>query len=576
MSGILGLMDIAKRALAAQQLGVEVTSHNISNVDTPGFSRQIVYLETSLALPSPYGPLGFGVQVTGIERAFNSFIVARLDQNSAYLGEYKTIKSNLDQVASLFNETQATGMTDLFSGFWDAWHDLADNPSGSGERQSLITLAENLGDAFASRADQLVQSRNAITQQLGPTIQKINNLSAEIAQLNGEIVSLEVNGEMANDLRDQRNLALNQLSELAGISYYTTGDGTISVTLPNGSSLVEGVNSWDLDYTITAADTVTINWVGPGGTVQDVTSSLRGGELSALVQVRDTLIPGYQSDLDDIAKELIAQINSRHSQGVGLDLFSSATSSNFVTTAELGNPLINNPSLAFGDRITAGTFVVHVEDSTAGTSTPTTITIAAGTTLASLAADLNAIAGISAAVVTSGNENRLEITADAANFTFGFSQDNSNALMALGVNTFFKGDSAWTIGVNDDVASDPNLIAAGTIDPTTYAHPPGDNSNALLLAEMGEQPVGPGGLPFSAAYQQFVTNIGLDTEDAGNKESYYQGLVDQFTEMRNSVSGVSLDEELTNLIKFQRAYQAAAKMVTTADELLETLLSLKK
>lgn len=573
MSGILGLMDIAKRALAAEQLGVEVTSHNISNVNTPGFSRQIVNFETSLALPSPYGPLGYGVQVTGIERAFNSFLVARLDQNTSFLGENKTIKSSLDQVASLFNETQATGMTELFSGFWDAWQALADNPSGSGERQALLTQAQNLADALSSRADQLVQTRTAITQQIGPTIEEINNYAAQVGQLNREIVSIEVNGEMANDLRDQRNVALNKLSELAGVSYYTSGDGTISVTLPNGASLVEGVNSWELDYTITPADTVSILWEGPGGAVEDVTSSLNGGVLSALVQVRDTLLPQYQSDLDDIAKELVAQVNSQHSQGAGLDLYSTATSSNFVTTADLGAPLINNPSLSFGDRITAGQFTIHVEDGSGGT-VATNIVIGAGTTLSDLATALNGVANISAAVVTSGNENRLEITADAG-YSFGFSQDDSQALMALGVNTFFTGDSAWTIGVNDTLLNNANLVAAGTIDPTTGAHPPGDNSNALALSDLGEQLVGPGGLTFSDAYQQFVTNIGLDADNAGNQESYYQGLVDQFTQMRDSVSGVSLDEELTNLIKYQRAYQAAAKMVTTADELLQTLLTLK-
>jgi flagellar hook-associated protein 1 FlgK len=378
---------------------------------------------------------------------------------------------------------------------------------------------------------------------------------------------------MANDLRDQRNLALNKLSELAGVSYYTSGDGTISVTLPNGASLVEGLNAWKLDYQITPADTVSILWEGPGGTIEDVTSGLNGGELSALIKVRDTLIPQYQSDLDDIAKELVAQVNSQHSQGVGLDLFSTTTSSNFVADPDAA--LINNPSLAFGDRITVGTFVVHVEDSSTGVSTPATITIAAGTTMNGLATALDAIAGISATVVTSGTENRLQITADDADHTFGFSQDDSNVLMALGLNTFFKGDSAWSIGVNDTLINNSNFIAAGQIDPLTGAHPPGDNRNALVLSDLGDQPVGPGGLTFSDAYQQFVTSIGLEAEDAGNKQTYYQGLVDQFTQMRDSVSGVSLDEELTNLIKFQRAYQAAAKMVTTADELLQTLLTLK-
>ncbi|MBI4796882.1 MAG: hypothetical protein HY790_13785, partial [Deltaproteobacteria bacterium] len=366
---------------------------------------------------------------------------------------------------------------------------------------------------------------------------------------------------------------INKLSELAGVRYYTSGDGTISVTLPNGASLVEGVNSWKLDSQITPADTVSILWEGPGGAVEDVTSSLSGGELSALVQVRDTLIPQYQSDLDDIAKELIAQVNSQHSQGVGLDLYSTTTSSYFINTADLAAPLINNPSLSFGDRITAGQFTVHVEDGT-GATAATVINITAATTLNDLATALNAVPNLNASIVTTGNENRLEITADAG-YSFGFSEDDSQTLMALGLNNFFTGDSAWSIGVNDTLLNNSDLIAAGTIDPTTGAHPPGDNSNALLLADLGEQPVGPGGLTFSDAYQHFVTNIGLDAENAGNKQTYYQGLVDQFTQMRDSVSGVSLDEELTNLIKFQRAYQAAAKMVTTADELLQTLLSLK-
>jgi len=132
MSGILGLMDIAKRALAAEQLGVEVTSHNISNVNTPGYSRQIVQFETSTPIPSPYGPLGYGVTVTGIERAFNPFVTSRLDANTSLLAENKSTKTALDQIASYFNETQDSGMSQLISGFFNAWGTLSDNPSGAG------------------------------------------------------------------------------------------------------------------------------------------------------------------------------------------------------------------------------------------------------------------------------------------------------------------------------------------------------------------------------------------------------------------------------------------------------------
>ncbi len=577
MSGITGLLDIAKRALAAEQLGVEVTSNNISNVNTPGYSRQIVNFETSTPVPSPYGPLGYGVTVQGIKRAFDPYVAARLDANTSMLSEQKSTKGYLDQVASLFNETDSnSGMNTLISGFWDSWNALADSPSGAGQRQSLLTNAQNLADAFSSRADQLVVLRNSVSQQIPPTITEINNYTSQIAHLNLEITSAEVNGQQANDLRDQRNAAINSLAGLVGINYYTSGDGTISVSLTDGSSLVQGVSSWTLSSAVdSTTGKMVITWNGPGGTTKDVTSSISGGELSSQLQVRDTLIPKYQSELDALAKSLVKAVNSQHSQGVGLDLFSTTTSSNYVGTTDLSSPLINNPSLSFGSDITAGSFVMHVEDSS-GSSTATTIPITATTTLSDLASYINTnVANVTATVVTSGSENRLKITG-ASGYTFGFSDDSSNALMALGVNTFFKGDSAYTIGVNDAVASNPDLIAAGKINTTTGAHAPGDNSNALALADLANQTVGPNNQTIGDAYQQIVTNIGLDDEEAGSQQTYYQGLVDQFQKMKDSVSGVSLDDELTNLIKYQRAYQAAAKMVTTADELLQTLLTLKQ
>ncbi|RJR33150.1 MAG: flagellar hook-associated protein FlgK [Deltaproteobacteria bacterium] len=573
MSGILGLMDIAKRALAANQLGVEVTGNNIANVNTPGYSRQRAIFETSQALPMPYGPLGYGVKVSGIERAFDPLVAARLDQNTSSLADYKARKADLDQVASLFNETQDGGLSQLLAEFWDAWNDLADNPTGAGERQTLLGQAQTLADAFSFRADQLVQARIDITQRIGPIIEEINAHAARIAQLNGEIQAIETPEQHANDLRDERQSELNQLSELIGIRYYTTGDGSINVTLANGASLVQSMDSYSLRYEITPSDTVSVIWQGPGGTEEDVTSGLNGGELSAHIAVRDTLIPQFQGDLDALAQELIAGVNTLHSQGVGLEMLSTATSSYYV--ASTAAALQNNPSLAFGDRIAAGQFTVHVEDGSGGT-TATAINITSATTLSDLATALNAVAGIGAAIVTNGSENRLQITADPG-YSFGFSEDTSNVLMALGVNTFFAGDDAWSLKVNDALVSDPDLIAAGRIDTLTGAHPPGDNRNALALADLENQAVtGLGGLTFEDAYRQLVTDIGLEAEDAANKQNFYQGLVDQFTQLRDSVSGVSLDDELTNLIKFQRAYQAAAQMITAADEMLQALLAIKK
>jgi flagellar hook-associated protein 1 FlgK len=158
---------------------------------------------------------------------------------------------------------------------------------------------------------------------------------------------------------------------------------------------------------------------------------------------------------------------------------------------------------------------------------------------------------------------------------FGFARDDSNLLLSLGLNTFFTGDKAYTLAVNPWVLDNPALIAAGQFDPDG-ARAPGDNRNALIMADLEDAPAGPDGLTFTDAYRGLVTDIGLDAEQAGQEAGFQQKLVEQLTQMRDAVSAVSLDEELANLIKFQRAYQAAARLVTVADELYQTILAMRR
>ena len=170
MSGVTAILDNASRALLAELLGVEVTGHKIANVDTPGFSRQTVDYVSATPVPSPYGPVGTGVKVQGIERAFDPFITSQLNEKSSLLSDYQTRSSALEQVATYFNETQDGGLNDILSKFFSAWQDLANNPTGAGEQQTLLNQALNLSDAFNSRADELVQERQSFLQQIGPTI----------------------------------------------------------------------------------------------------------------------------------------------------------------------------------------------------------------------------------------------------------------------------------------------------------------------------------------------------------------------------------------------------------------------
>jgi flagellar hook-associated protein 1 FlgK len=571
MSGITAILDNASRALMAEQLGVEVTGNNIANVNTPGYSRQSVNYVTAYPEASPWGPLGRGVQVQGIQRAFDPFITARLNQNNSLLSDYQTTSSALEQVAAYFNETQDGGINDLLSQFFTAWHDVADNPSGAGERETLVNRGLTLSDAFSSRADQLVQERLSLLQQIGPTINEINSHSANIAQLTRQIVETEASGQAANDLRDKQQLEIAQLSQLIGVQTYTAGDGTVSVSLSNGLPLVQGVLSFSLTSQVSASDTVDLTWQGPGGNDVSIdTSSLSGGKLAALIRTRDEVVPKYQQDLDQLAKDIIVAVNNQHSQGVGLELFSQTKGTYQVTdpTATLAS------SLPLGDQIVNGSFQINIDRN--GTPLASgTITIDPSLSLNDVVQSINTDPVLGGYLTASVEDNSLKIVANSSTDTFGFAGDNSLALTALGVNTFFTGDKAYTFGVNAWVLDNPNLVAAGQFD-ASGAHAVGDNRNALALLALEDAPVGPDGMTFSDAYQSLVTNLGLNAQDAGSQKAFYQGLVDQLSQMRDSVSGVNLDEELTNLVKFQRSYQAAAKLISTADELYQTLLDTKK
>jgi flagellar hook-associated protein 1 FlgK len=571
MSGITHILDMASRALLSEQVGIEVTSHNVTNVNTPGYSRQRVHFETSIPLPSPWGPLGDGVKVQGIDRAFDPFITRRLNETTSTLSDYQALQAHLDQVASLFNETNEAALNDRLSEFWAAWHDLADNPSGQGERQALLQNAAGLCEILNFQADCLVQERTSLVQQLGPLINDINAHTARIAELNREIQGVEANGQLANDLRDQRELELARLSELTGIRYYTSKDGMINVSLTNGVSLVQGVASWTLEYAITPSDTVAVLYNGPGGIQKDVTAGLTGGKLAALITVRDELIPNYQTSLDDLARQLIIAVNGQHTQGAGLELFDSVTGSYAVN--DPADPL-NNTGLPFGNLLTAGSFELHVERDGVLLASGT-IAVAPGMSLNDLITAINTNADVGAYLTASLDGNRLNISTNLASDAVGFARDDSRLLTTLGLNTFFAGDKAYTLTVNPWVLDHPEYIAAGQFD-LDGARAVGDNRNALSLADLADAAVGPDNLTFADAYRRLVTDIGLDTEQAGQEALFQQKLLDQLTQMRDAVSGVSLDEELSNLIKFQRAYQAAARLISVADELYQTLLALRR
>jgi flagellar hook-associated protein 1 FlgK len=582
-SGVGMVLSIAKDALAAQQYGINITGHNIANVNTPGYSRQSPLLEAKK--PERFGGvlLGRGVETTQVLRASDQVIENRLMQQKSDMFSFKEMEHYMQVFEGLFNENSESSLSGLMVDFWNLWHDIANNPSGTPERVALYEHSVLLSQQFNDLDGALSQLGTDLTNALRGGIEKINAITAEIARLNNEIAGLEIDG-MANDLRDQRNTLASELAEYIDMKIFEQSNGSFTIVSAKGCVLVNQNESYDLELNGTA-----VEWHGSGSSTVDITNHITNGKLGGWLDMRDEVVAKYQGDLNALAEEFIWTVNQQHSQGVGLGGFSSVEAAYKVSDngEELGTV---DSGLDYYDKISDGTFNVWVYDSNGAVvgGAPTVITVDAdpgGTTLTSITADINAIANMSASITT---DNKLQIDA-ASGFTFAFSDDTSNVLSALGINTFFQGATAGGMGVSDVIGSNKDYIAAAQIDASgNYAS--GDNTNALTMTDLqfasksigiwtcdrlAGNTEGTTTATIENYYHAMVGSIGIKAASISGSRAFNEVMVNELKTMRESISGVSLDEEMTELIKFQNAFAAAAKLITVADEMLDTLISIK-
>jgi len=588
MSGAGMVLSVAKGALLAQRGAIDIISHNIANVNTPGYSKQTAILSAIEGSPYSGKIFGRGVSLEEILRNTDSFVENRLRERRSELSAMQEKEIYMSTIEGLFSENTENGLSTQLVDFWNAWYDVSNNPAGIPEREIINERGVLLSQAFQSLSTDLYAMQQEVNHTLSSTLENINALTAKIAELSEQIVGMQVKGE-ANDLKDRRSEYLTQLAGYINVKAYEHEDGNMTVSTGRGYLLVCKAENYELSL-----EGDQIVWESSGTGTVNITDTITGGKLGGWLDIRDELIPKYQADMDEMAKAIIWQVNQTHSQGVGLNGFTGVTGTDAATGAAIALGTAGS-GLDFYDKIQDGSFQIWLYDSSGALvgATSTAIPIDADvTTLNALAADLTTIdTDLGAADVFSATvnaDNRLVLTATGG-YTFAFSGDTSNVLAALGVNTFFTGDSAATIAMNPALALDKNLIAAGRVSATGEIAA-GDNSNALVMSnlqyedtsirrwiyERGETAVSGNVVGTIGAYlSSFESSIGIASQSAQRLREFNQSIFNTLRQARDSVSGVSLDEEMTNLIKYQHAYTAAAKLVTTADQMLETLLNLK-
>jgi len=443
-------------------------------------------------------------------------------------------------------------------------NDFANNVEDIPTRVATLTQAETLAAILRRNASSLEDLRTAANEDVRALVPTINGVAEQIAELNHAIKTLEASGGTANDLRDDRDVLLDELAGYVNIDYRERTDGQVDV-LVAGEELVTGNRARALEAVPDGSidpnrpDFLRVQFANTGTEV-----NISDGELAGAIEQRDVALSGLVEDNDTLAAALIEHVNAIHSGGNGLtNLNVPLSTSNAVTDPAAA---LDSAGLPFA--INDGAFEIVVYDSANNISETISVPVTAGTTsLNDIAAAINGSASMNA-TITNG---MLTVTPDAG-FTYTFNNDTANALPALGMNGLFTGTNARNIGVSQHLIDDPALLSSGD---SLNVLETGDNTVALELAALRNTPILSNDTESLGDYfESTIVQLGIDAGANLDTRDVQNAVIQDLELRRQEVSGVNLDEEVTTLIQVQKAFDASARVITITDRMLDTLLSI--
>jgi flagellar hook-associated protein 1 FlgK len=556
--GISSILDTAKQAIFAQQKALQVVGNNIANVNTPGYSRQRPVI---LPVTPNFNTraLNGGVTIDQVQRMYDKFIGAQINTANANLQSAKSQDDLLSQIEALFNDLGAApgGLANSLEELFQGFQELANNPQGVPERTMLQQRGTLLVNAFHDLHNKLANLVQDMNGMLSDEVSEANNLVNKIAELNLKIQEMEVDPKNpANTLRDQRDVVLKQLAEIVEITSFEDTNGQVTVLLGTGRPLVEGARANSLTLVADPDDPKIqeVRMRDAQGNLFDISSNITGGTMHGIITTRDTLVPSFKSSVDRLAAQLISSVNQTHANGYGAD---GSTSTNFfVPRTVSGQPLSQNTggatlqsvSVFDASQLTLDDYRINFT----ATGPPATFNIVNASTGANVATGQTYTSG--AAIRFGGIEVVLANGSGAP--------VNGDVFLINGTR-----DTANAIALDPAILNDVQKIAAG-------ATPlPGDNANALALSQLRDATT-IDGTTFGTFYGNLVSRVGLEKRNSAILTEQRQLVLTEVENRRESLSGVSLEEEQLDLIRFQQAFNAAAQFVRVADEMGQTILNL--
>ena len=567
-------LQIGRSALMSYQSALQVLGNNVANAGNPDYTRQAVGLGSVNGAPLPEGfRPGAGVALTSLQRSLDEALEHRLRVSIGGQHAVLAEEDTLSQVEVMFDELTGIGLAGQMSAFFTSLDEVHNDPSDTAIRAVAIAEGASLASALRQVRAELLALGQAADEQIATLVEQVNGIASDIAELNTQIVAAEAGGHApANALRDQRDALLRRLSEIVDVDTRVQEDGSLYVFI-GSEALVQGSVAREL----AAEQRLDGEFVRTAVSFADTGADIRprGGTLLGLVNARDQHAYGGIGRINELAAGIIAEVNRIHSDGQGLVGFTSV-----IGTESLLDPtaVLNSAEAGLGLTPQNGSLFIVVSDDTTNTPVAYQIQIdldgeGADTTLESLVTQINdTVTGVTASVTA---DHRLQLEADAGlSFTFGhdgqdFREDTSDVLAALGVNTFFQGFDASDIAVNASLEGRPELLAAA------ITNLPGDGGNAARLAELDSATSAQlGDVSILDFYNRIAGDVAVTTAAAHSSAEASSAIVSSLQAKKQSISGVSLDEEAIDLLKYERAFQGAARYVSVVDQLMDEMLAL--
>lgn len=588
MAGLSSALNISVGSLLFNQTAMSTISHNLSNVNNKNYSRQEIQPSADFI-----NGFGAGVNLDGIIRRVDEQLQAELTGQVSNRSYAQTAKRFMENVEIIFGQPNSgNSISDILSDVFAQFNNVAGLPESSSQRLNAINQIQFMSEQLNSMSSQMQNLQQTLDGEVDIRLTSINRAIERIHDLNIEISvtrNASMGGQNTNDLEDARQEQINILAEQLNINVIYDANNRAIVNSANGSQLVTSGGYSQLERTPAVAPSIFagigVRTIGASGNPANFvlpfdTEALTGGSLKALIDVRDTEVPNILDQINEFSRVTINSINEVHSRGVGVPPPSSLTSAQLTTP---GVDLFAEIGLVPGS-----SFDVSLVDQTTGTPlNTTTVTLPGAPPLSTgdLVTTINtalAGAGFPPSVQASfaGGQLTVEDTASTGGIVMG--NDTDDFLGKIVMNPLLDGTDAATIGVRDDVQAQPGLLATARMRAADGGLSFNNNANAVALTQLGSENknfAAAGGLTpqidtLEGYFGTITSNLAVNLQDNTRRLDFSEALENDLAERNASVSGVNSDEELANLITFQNSFQASSRVITTIDEMFDTLLNI--